>query len=96
MAHVSAPSSSLLWHLRLGHLSSTKLKQISLLSLNNCNISPCDICHFSKQKRLPFYVNPAIATFAFELLHIDIWGPFKQHSYNGYKYFLTIVDDFTR
>lgn len=32
----------------------------------------------------------------FELVHIDTWGPFKVPTYNGYKYFLTLVDDFSR
>lgn len=33
---------------------------------------------------------------AFELLHIDIWGPFFVSNVEGYMYFLTIVDDHTR
>lgn len=37
-----------------------------------------------------------MCTEAFELLHIDIWGPFSVPSIEGYKYFLTIVDDNTR
>jgi len=30
------------------------------------------------------------------LVHIDIWGPFFVPSYSGYRFFLTIVDDYTR
>lgn len=37
-----------------------------------------------------------MCTEAFELLHINIWGPFSVPSIEGYKYFLTIVDDHTR
>lgn len=33
---------------------------------------------------------------AFDLLHIDIWGPFSVPTPEGYRYFLTIVDDHTR
>jgi uncharacterized membrane protein len=29
------------------------------------------------------------------LVHIDIWGPFYVPSYSGYRFFLTIVDDYT-
>ena len=32
----------------------------------------------------------------FELLHVDIWGPYPYNTYNGCKFFLTIVDDFSR
>lgn len=33
---------------------------------------------------------------AFQLIHMDLWGPFHYVTYNGERYFLTIVDDFTR
>ena len=32
----------------------------------------------------------------FSLIHVDIWGPCATLSFNGHKYFLTIVDDHTR
>lgn len=32
----------------------------------------------------------------FDLVHLDVWGPFSTDSVDGYKYFLTIVDDCTR
>ena len=31
-----------------------------------------------------------------DLVHMDIWGPFSKASIHGEKYFLTIVDDFSR
>ena len=37
-----------------------------------------------------------MANSPFELLHLDIWGPFHTLSIEGYKYFLTIVDDHSR
>jgi len=32
----------------------------------------------------------------FELVHVDIWGSISIYSIDGYKYFLTIVDDYSR
>jgi len=32
----------------------------------------------------------------FELLYVNIWGPCSTTSITGYKYFLTIIDDFSR
>lgn len=32
----------------------------------------------------------------FDLIHIDIWGPYHKTTYDGKQYFLTIVDDATR
>lgn len=30
------------------------------------------------------------------MIHCDIWGPYRVPSYSGARYFLTIVDDFSR
>ncbi|XP_074315683.1 uncharacterized protein LOC141651890 [Silene latifolia] len=43
-----------------------------------------------------FSNSTSISLQAFDLIHIDLWGPYHTATYNGYKYFLTIVDDFTR
>ena len=32
----------------------------------------------------------------FDLLHLDVWGPFHVPTFDGYKMFLTIVDDHSR
>ncbi|GKD85966.1 ribonuclease H-like domain-containing protein, partial [Tanacetum coccineum] len=31
-----------------------------------------------------------------KLVHLDLWGPYRVHSREGYRYFLTIVDDYSR
>ncbi|GJW57228.1 ribonuclease H-like domain-containing protein [Tanacetum coccineum] len=31
-----------------------------------------------------------------ELVHLDVWGPYKVVSREGFRYFLTVVDDFSR
>lgn len=53
----------------------------------------CDICHYAKQKRLPYSISSSRALHSFELLHMDIRGPYAISSIHGHKYFLTIVDD---
>ena len=32
----------------------------------------------------------------FDLIHCDVWEPFHAHSYQGHRFFLTIVDDYSR
>ncbi|KAL3373978.1 hypothetical protein AABB24_005776 [Solanum stoloniferum] len=32
----------------------------------------------------------------FYLIHVDLWGPYSTTNFDGNKYFLTIVDDFSR
>jgi len=56
----------------------------------------CDTCHQAKQKKLSFFPSNTKSVQPFELLHIDILGPCFVVSMLGYKFFLTIVDDFTR
>ena len=34
--------------------------------------------------------------FPFDLVHMDIWGHFSVPTLDGYRYFLTLVDDATR
>ena len=32
----------------------------------------------------------------FELIHVDTWGSYHTKTYTGHRFFLAIVDDFTR
>ncbi|KZV34540.1 hypothetical protein F511_28631 [Dorcoceras hygrometricum] len=98
ICNVSVPKSEL-WHLRMGHPSPSKLlslKDVIHFDSNNAEINPCHVCHLSKQKCLPFESCNKMVAQSFELLHIDIWGPFSQVFVDGYRFFLTIVDDHTR
>jgi len=56
----------------------------------------CDTCHQAKEKKLPFPHSHTYTAKNFELLHIDIWGPCSVTSIHGYKFCLTIVDDYSR
>jgi hypothetical protein len=88
-----------IWHFRLGHLSHQRLNMMSSLYsdiVSDNKNSVCDICQFAKQKHLPFSLSTSNASFNFELLHLDIWGPLSVSSIHGHKYFLTIVDDHSR
>ena len=31
-----------------------------------------------------------------DIIHVDVWGPYRTETVDGYKYFLTIVDNYTR
>lgn len=79
-----------LWHSRLGHPSDKVLsvlsKNIGLKSDNH--ISPCDICHKSKQTREPFPLSEyKSSSVVGDLVHLDLWEPYKVVSKEGYKYF---------
>ena len=88
-----------LWHHRLGHFPCDRIslmnKDFPYVQSSNSN-KICDVCHFSKQKKLPFSLSDTSYSQPLDLLHADIWGPIAVPSIQGHKYFLTLVDDHTR
>jgi len=94
--HIHRTSS--LWHQRLGHPSAAPLLS---LAKNNVEIMfdskhVCEVCPLAKQTRLPFSHSEIKSSAPFDLIHCDIWGPHRNPTHTGARYFLTIVDDFTR
>lgn len=87
-----------LWHYRLGHPSDSRIKLIHQLhphvtfDSNQC----CLVFPLAKHRRLPFPVSSTSSMNVFDLIHCDLWGPFSISSLTGAKYFLTIVDDYSR
>ncbi|XP_047267657.1 uncharacterized protein LOC124898079 [Capsicum annuum] len=85
-----------LWHNRLGHLPFHAMKKLSFISsLINENCS-CDVCPLARQSKLLFFHSSIKSLAEFDLLHLDSWGPYKSPTHDGYRYFLTIVDDFSK
>ncbi|GJU74442.1 ribonuclease H-like domain-containing protein [Tanacetum coccineum] len=62
----------------------------------NETIPLCEICHKAKQTREPFPLSSHRSTKVGDVVHLDVWGPYRVTSRDGYKYFLTIVDDVSR
>lgn len=86
-----------LWHYRLGHAPVAKLKHIPDISpFTNENPRVCVTCPMSKFPRLPFSLSQSRAAEPFDLVHMDIWGPYKVCTKGKYRFFLTLVDDNTR
>jgi len=55
----------------------------------------CRICLEAKQSRLPFKGERTRASRPIELIHSDICGQINTPTWNGKKYFITLIDDFT-
>ena len=89
--------STYLWHARLGHLSDLKLRVLShaIHSLHSSCNKDCQVCPMAKLKRLHFPFNNNIISCAFDLIHMDVWDPYSVPALDGFKYFLTIIDDAT-
>ncbi|GJT38848.1 ribonuclease H-like domain-containing protein [Tanacetum coccineum] len=76
------------WHCRLGHPTDLVLNVLKhSLQFDNKR---------AKQSREPFPLSDHTSKVLGDLVHLDILGPYKVTSSEGYKYFLTIVDDYTR
>lgn len=85
-----------LWHQRLGHISLSRMKMLSFLPIS-FELPHCSICPLSKQTRVVFPKTRSSNSFkAFQLILMDVWGPFNTPTHHGERYFLTIIDDFTR
>ena len=83
-------------HARLGHTSLLKIQHI--LWCKGClpsNFS-YEVYVMSKMHRFPFNKSTIHTTSPFQLIHMDLWGPYKVASISKAHYFLIIVDDFTR
>jgi len=90
--------SSDIWNYRLGHPRNKVIEHIcnKFSYVQSSFGSICDICHFSEQHKLPFQHIDISSLNAFDLIHTDIWGLVNISIVHGHKYFLTIVEDYTR
>jgi len=87
-----------IWHHKLGHQSNRVLQHMRNIFpyISFYENKPCDVCHYAKQHKLSFTHNSTRTKNIFDMIHVDIWGPFGTASIHGHKFFLTIVDDHNR
>lgn len=95
---ISKPSTSIMtWHCRLGHLPLYKLQQLLQVHCSDkLSVDYCSNCHQARQHKKPFPHSYIHTSSTFELIHIDLWGAYHTPTHKGHKYFLTIVDDYSR
>ena len=92
-----------LWHSRFGHLSFHTLKEMSRKKLVeglpaiSTPSKVCRSCISRKHHRTSF---PKLSTFRasepLELIHADLCGPITPTTLGGSRYFLLIIDDYSR
>lgn len=64
-----------------------------------CNmktLSNCDSCHLAKQSRFPFSDSTSTSNSLFDLVHVDLWGPYHCKTQGSCNMFLTVLDDKSR
>ena len=90
-------SSTTLWHQRLGHAPLAKLSNIEgLKGFDKHSQDVCITCPIAKFTKLPYTLSKSRAVDIFDMIHIDIWGPYKVSTRHNHKFFLTMVDDHSR
>ena len=89
-----------LWHKRLGHCNFEAVEK----ALHSCNIPfnatkssiLCHPCCIAKSHKLPYSSSHTQYTAPLQLIHSDVWGPAPLFSINGFSYYVTFVDQFSR
>lgn len=95
-ASIGTKADHKLWHRRLGHVLNKILQQMSLVDSKNTVLSSCLVCSLAKQTRLHFQRSDSRAKKPFDLIHGDVWGPYRLPTHDGKRFFLTLVDDCSR
>ena len=86
-------SKETLWHHGLGHAPIRKIMTIEGLNIKEEPSDVCLTCPLAKFTELPFVKHLLRAENMFDLVH---WGPYKVQYRGKFKYFLTLVDDYSR
>lgn len=91
------------WHRRLGHISMQGMKKLINIT-EGMNIDKkelrkteelCEICIKAKHTREPFGESRTRASRPLELVHTDVCGPIGPDTWDGKRYILTFLDDYT-
>jgi hypothetical protein len=92
-------NSAILWHKRLGHISKPRIERLVsdeiLGPLDLSDFEVCIECIKGKQTNVR-KVGANRAKNALDLIHTDICGPFPTASWNGQRYFIMFIDDYSR
>lgn len=84
-------------HLRLGHAPLSKIKQIHHLHVSNKPFHKvCVTCPMARFTKIHLPPSTSHASKPFDLIHLDIWGPYKDPTKGNCRFFLTLMDDNTR
>lgn len=89
------------WHDRLGHPSFNVFKVLCSkfkLPINGklSETHSCHVCPMGKSSKLAFVPRNFNALHPLDMLHLDVWGPAPVQSMNGHRFYLSIIDDFSR
>ena len=89
-----------LWHRRFGHINPEYLKKMKSEDMvtgwnSGEKIVRCEPCLSGKQAENPYNGHRSPTKRILERVHSDICGPFTPESYDGNRYFVSFIDDYS-
>ncbi|GJW05065.1 retrovirus-related pol polyprotein from transposon TNT 1-94 [Tanacetum coccineum] len=88
------------WHKRLGHINEAGLQVLEKQGLfgkeSLGKLDFCENCVLGKSHRVRFNVGRHTTQGVVDYVHSDLWGPSQVESLGGKRYFLSIIDDYSR
>jgi transposase InsO family protein len=92
-----------LWHRRMGHMHFDHLVKVSkreavreMPQIMKPTNTVCKHCQQGKQTKTRFKSKEYSTTKPLEIVHIDLVGPITTKGLKGERYFMLLVDDYTR
>ena len=89
-----------LWHLGLDHINLNRIQRLVksgiLPSLIPEDLPICKSCIKGKVTKRTFTAKGYKAKEFLELVHTNGYRPFNVHAWEGYEYFITFTDDYSR
>jgi hypothetical protein len=96
----SEDDDTLLWHMRLRHISERGMRELHkrnlLTGIKSCKLDFCKYCIMGKQCRVRFKTATHKTKGILDYVHSDIWGPVRTPSKGGAQYFMSFIDDYSR
>lgn len=84
----------------MGHIGFKGLKSLSnqkLLGKDEIEtIDLCETCVLGKSHKVSFEASSHRTSSPLDYIHADLWGPEKHFTFGGSKYFLFLVDDYSK
>lgn len=91
---LSAANKIPLLHAHLGHAPLSNLHYLPFfdnISFNSVDKFHYSVCPMDRQSRKPFSLSFSRTDSPFHLLHIDLWGTYKESNHNGHHFFLQLL-----
>ena len=90
-----------LWHRRMAHIHHGALKHlrqevIGVPQVQEEKHNRCKGCVLGKNIRKPFPQSEHKSNKPLDLMHSYVCGPMNFHSFSGYSYYVTFIDDYSR